>query len=180
MQIKTKLNRGRKAAMGISLVSIGAFAVGGLATQGATGAPVSNEPAAVAQRLVEAPTVNFQASSPLHSDAAELKSVGARLIAAVPAPAGRPVVVNWDAAAAQGGDSEAGMQSVVEYNASCKWYESALGTPATPEAQNVLASIPDWPSFRGTFKAATAKKLAAELATGETAATKAHIELNCR
>lgn len=125
--------------------------------------------------LKQQPTVDFRAPGPDHS-ARDVRSEGARIAATIPTPPGHPIDVNWEAS---GGDNEAGIRSVAEYNAACKWYAYALESEPSADTLRVVATIPDWPSFRGTFKADRARQISDDLAAGRTSSAEAEQTLNC-
>lgn len=141
--------------------------------------PTPTAPVLAAQELVKAPAVPINAPSQFHSQVDDLRTVGGKLAEGVPLPAGVKLTVHWEAAAAQGGDSEAGMRNVIEYNAACKWYRAAL-QGATPEQLQVIETIADWPTFRGTVKANVARKVSDSLASGELTFVRQQEYVNCQ
>ncbi len=131
--------------------------------------------------LVSSPAVSFETSSAGYADVSSLERVGGAMESRTPTPPGYPSDVNWQAAAEQGGDSVAGMQAVVEFNSACKWYRFVVDRGAVDDATaKVLESISNWPSFRGTFKEASARGLASAASSGDTRQILNFIGSNCQ
>lgn len=130
----------------------------------------------LAAKLKDQPTVNFRNPGRQYTPHT-VRAAGERVAAKIPVPPGHPIDVNWNAS---GGDDLAGMRSVAEYNASCKWYVYALETTPSTSTLAMIADIPHWPSFRGTFKAKVATQIAKDLQAGRTQSTRDQIATNCR
>lgn len=169
-------------ALGLVLVGVLAATAGlnpqsvNHAASAAPASPSSAEHASAA--LTHDPQIDLRSPSASHSTVSDLAATGKRLAAGLPLPPGGALTVHWKAAAEQGGDTEASMRSVLEYNAACQWYGFALRSP-TPEALRVIADIASWPTFRDTNQQATAQKVSESFASGDLAFAREQERLNC-
>ncbi|HEX8123050.1 MAG TPA: hypothetical protein VF549_17500 [Solirubrobacteraceae bacterium] len=170
------------AVLAAALAAAFIASTGGGGAGSASAAPPGDVPAeSVAAAAALGQTAEMPAAlvNARHSEVADLRAAGARLQRGVPLPPGGGIDVNWEAAAAQGGDNETGMRGVILYQASCEWYRYALGHEVTPQVAAVLNSIPTWPGFRGQDYAHRLSDVAESIVTGDGSLARAHVGLNC-
>lgn len=137
---------------------------------------------AQSRRLREAPSFDENRQAPTYQSVEGLSEAGARLGHDIPLPPGSSfAVVDWKAAAAQGGDSETGIQSVLEFQAACQWYRYASTAKAT-DALSVIADVPQWPTFRAspTNKGALASRVAEAFSRDDIQVVADFLSVNCR
>lgn len=161
--------RTRRRRLGIAIALTSTLAASGTAMAATGWNPLTDE-------LVAQPTVDFRHAGPQHPPRT-VRQAGEAIAARIPTPPGHPIDVDWNASR---GDNTAGMRAVAEYNAACQWYAYALQTPPSQSTLRTIATIPRWPSFRGTFKNPVAFAIAQDLQAGATASTRKHLDLNCR
>jgi hypothetical protein len=143
-------------------------------------ATVDTAAVSAASTLTKAPLPSAASMAAIHTAAADLRASGTRLEIGVPLPPGGRFDIDWDAAAAQGGDNESGMQGVILHQAACQWYQYALTNGVSPATTAVLNSIPNWPAFRGQDYAQTLTEVAQSITSGDKTLARAHVALNCR
>jgi hypothetical protein len=175
-------------AGGLVLLAIAATAL--IATSGASRAagPRPDGEAlapqiAQGENLAKSPVPTFGGDAVAYRTVSDLSAAGARLAQSIPLPPGGSFdVINWQAAADQGGDTEGGIESVLEYQASCQWYRYALLHPASTDALTVMQDIASWPTFRAnpTNAGQTAQTMVQALEAGKLDVIQAQVDTNCR
>lgn len=175
------MTRLRFSGLAIVLVLAAAFAVQ-IGVAGGAGAPEPTDAdVAASDALTRQKAAPISAPSPYHSQEADLRAVEQKLAASVPLPPGGSLDdINWAAAAAQGGDTEAGMLGVIQYRAACKWYQYAVDSPPSPKTRAIVSAIAKWPTFRATNKESVAAAVASSFNAGNQGPMKEQISLNCR
>lgn len=160
------------------IMAAGSHGATGIAAAAPSG---SIDPATVsaATALTQAPVASPATMAKVHTTAADLRATGTRLEQGVPTPPTGQYNINWDAAAAQGGDNESGMSGVIQFQAACQWYQYALSHDISPATVAVLNSIPNWPTFRGQDYAQTLTNVAESITSGDQSVARAHVALNC-
>jgi hypothetical protein len=147
----------------------------------ATAAAPTGDAIAVSEALAlaQAPNTSAEMMETVHTAVADLEATGARLEQDVPLPAGDSFNINWDAAAAQGGDNESGMRGVILFQASCKWFQYAMSSGVTQTVASVLGSIPNWPSFRDQPYSQSLAAVGESITSGDATAARSYVALNC-
>jgi hypothetical protein len=161
--------------------------VSSLGRPNATAAAKTDAAVSAAQALAEQPVLG---TDPADSDVtqriqgdAALRAVAARLQGTVALPPrGTFDNIDWKSI---GSSSPAGVQSFLEYNASCQWYRYWLSgrtsgsKDAAATALGVIQQIPDWPSFQGQDSGRAAAVLAQAAADDNAAPIEQQIAANC-
>jgi len=191
MGVTTMTLKRMAAPAAATLLLVGALAIalvlldtGSRASAPSTAGPELPAQVTSAEALTAAPSpVLDTPEDSTHSTVDGLRQAGARLARPIPLPPGGSFdAIDWTAAAAQGGDSDGGIQGVLEYQASCQWYVYALANASPTDALMVISTIAKWPTFRinPANKAATAANVAAAFSAGDTQVARDQVAANCR
>jgi hypothetical protein len=173
--------------LAVLVLGAAAFVAAALAKDGAGAEPSGLALAQRASALAQSPALGRDAAdtdvTQRLSGAAASRAVGEQLAKSIPLPPnGSLATVEWSAIGATSAD---GVESFLEYNASCQWYRYWLAarSRADSDAQDValavIRQIPDWPSFRGIESGTYASKYATAAASGDTATVQQQVDVNC-
>lgn len=155
-------------------ILIALVTVGGVATAG--GLFISQETRGKSAALRAAPDVDPMGRPGLESP--ELRAAAERIVSTTPYPPDDPEDYSWAPFRTSEGREAAdvrSLQMLIEFRASCKWrgywlrMQEAGSTAAAAEAAEVLAEVPDWPTFRSREGTARerAQQAAAAAAAGD-------------
>lgn len=114
---------------------------------------------------------------------ASIRREGQQLARRIPFPPGSErTAIDRALSGVGGGDTSAGIQTVLEGQATCQWYRYALKHPNSRDARTVIDGIAQWPTSRATPQnaGAAAKAMASAFARHDTRPVRAELATNCR
>lgn len=147
----------------LRLGALAALAVLFLPRPAESAAPTAYPATSRARALASQPSLQ-RVEPPTYDGKKQARAEAARAAEHIPLPSGGSFAgIQWEAAG--GLFSAAEIETILEYNAFCKWL-IAVRYETDPAGPDVLDEVPQWPGFRDQPELATVKTIVAEARMG--------------